>query len=187
VRHVHLGGIPGLYLSPPPATVGSRPILRMRHCRMRHGTRAPDLVLSLLRSNQGRAQRFKSSADHTLRRFEGALQGEGQHYLFGSSPTIADFFLFEALEGYASAFGWAHLHQQFPVLVRVPPLLGETISYPAHRSERVQSSFHARVSNRDRIRAYLASAKRHTKFSGSPAEEDVLHAMQALTKPPTSD
>lgn len=61
-------------------------------------------------------QNGKKNADNTLVKFEAELK-EGKHYLFGKKPTVADFFLFEGLDAYASAFGATQLQQKFPTLV----------------------------------------------------------------------
>ena len=132
-------------------------------------------------------QSFKRSADTALRRFEGELKraDEGRHYLFGEKPTVADFFLFEALEVYASAFGDPHLLQEFPILVSSPiGPQGVRRMYIGSLAPiaNTQFAFRARISDRERISAYLNSNKRHMRFSGSPTEEDVLQAMRALTE-----
>jgi glutathione S-transferase len=74
-------------------------------------------------------QAFKTNADSLLRRFEGELQEGGKPYLLGSDPTVADFFLFEALGVYESAFGSATVQQLFPTLVSPPRWVFVIISY----------------------------------------------------------
>lgn len=49
-------------------------------------------------------------------RFDQELKDK--EYLFGAQPTIADFFLYEALDVYCAGLGWEQVKQRFPALVR---------------------------------------------------------------------
>lgn len=73
------------------------------------------LSLTAIKSSD-RVQGFAEKANHIFARFEEGLR-DGKEYLFGAKPTVADFFLFAAIDVYTSAFGWDQFRSRFPVLV----------------------------------------------------------------------